>query len=124
MGVGEVSEVEEVVLVRKLEACVAFGAAVELDLELVEAVISDKFGFADVSVLSSSSSVSSLDEDDDELVVSASWSTVTEGRREVEVAGLSNWAVTNPKQKMNSTMASKSECGRAILTVFYGSQPK
>ena len=54
-------EVDEVVLVAKPEDSVDFGAAVELVLDIVEGVISDKFGLAAISVFCSSLSSSSLD---------------------------------------------------------------
>ena len=46
-------EVDEVVLVVKPEDSVDFGAAVELVLEIIEGVISDKFGLAAISVFGS-----------------------------------------------------------------------
>ena len=56
MTVGDANaedEVDEVVLVVKPEDSVDFGAAVELVLEIIEGVISDKFGLAAISVFGS-----------------------------------------------------------------------
>ena len=85
IGVADAEDVEElVVLVVKPEDSVDFGATLELVVDLVETVMSERFGLAAVFVVSFSSSFLLSEVGEVEPVASTSWSTVGEGLIESE----------------------------------------